>query len=270
MMFERVNLRIFVRVALLLTLLAFAACTKEKPDAPEPEQPSVELPPWNKENTATIYVVSQLEDAALPLSPLEYKELGELLASKGFHAAFLDRCDVEHTNPDIINGGVICAFAARRELAYALRRCDAVRYEGMAVLVDSVALQAQSLLGKGLRLTSVPATINSKLPLPLSVLFLQNDAQVKVLATSLSTIYAAKQVIVGTVPQGLYAALEEEVKRYGANLRLERIEEEGVSTSNSLFLLMPKFWVLRECTVEKFGSHGVPVYCLQVEANVFY
>lgn len=250
-------------------LISLSSCGKNNgndPLPPEPEKPKPQIPAWDKSKTATIYFISKLDDNALTSNESDYRKLGDYLSKKTFHAAFINRSDVHINNR--FNAGAICAFAATKACAFALQAYNGNVAQGTSILVDSIVSQTEMNLSDKLSIKNIPAKINQSLDMPLSHLHIADATQIAALSQALDNIYTNKQLIIGTINASLYTTLESTIKNSGKKFRLEKVKTE-TSTPNNLFILSPHYWLLRETTLEKVGEN-IPVYCLQIETNVFY
>ncbi|MDO5664329.1 MAG: hypothetical protein Q4G63_03605 [Bacteroidia bacterium] len=266
----KTNNLFFAIIFLLLSLpIYLSSCGKgnePEPTPPKPEKPEPKIPAWDKSKTATIYIAAKLQNQPIATTENEFKELGDYLAKKTFHAALINSVNINVNENMPINGGAITAFASRKSFAYALHTFSENAAKGTVILTDSIVAQNETVFSESLKIKIVPAKITSLLDLPLATLFLENQEQIEAFKGKLSEIYTAKYIIIGFISSSLYSSLEAAVKNSNQKLYLEKVKT--IDSPNSIFILSPTYWLLRETIAEKTGN--IPVYCLQIETNVFY
>lgn len=256
-------------VSLLLISVCFS-CGKssgnEPTPSPKPENPNPQTPAWDKSKTATVYVASKLEDDAIAKTEAEYQALGSYLSKKTFHAAIIDRSDINLSEATALNGGALCAFSTTKVPAFAINTYKGETVQGSSILLDSIVSQTESIFSNKLRMKVVPAKINNALGFPLATMRIQSQEQIDAIVPKTADLYTEKLLIIGTITTSLYNSLENVVKNSGQRLRLEKIKTTQTH-SYTLFILSPHYWLLRQTTQETAGN--IPVYCLEIETNVF-
>lgn len=262
---------LLIFVSTLFAILICFSCGKNsgnEPTPPEPEKPKPQIPAWDKSKTATVYFVSKLQNTAIASTENTYKKIGDYLAKKKYHAALIHRTDIDTHDANRINGGAICAFATTKALAYAAHGYAGNTLRGTSILLDSIVAQGENVFAKTLRMKNVPTKINSDLDLPLTTMHIENQSELDAFSSDLSNLYARKLLIIATISSSIYDKLETSVKNSGQKFRLEKVKTTG-TTPYTLFILSPKYWLLRETTSENIAE-TISAYCLQIETNVFY
>lgn len=257
--------------SVLFAILICFSCEKNSGNEPtpsEPQKPNPQIPAWNKSKTATVYFVSKLQNTVVASTEDVYKKIGDYLAKKTFHAALIDRTDIDTHDVNRINGGAICAFATTKVLAYATHGYTENMLRGTSILLDSIVAQGENIFAETLRMKNIPARINSALDLPLTTMHIENQSELDAFSSDLANLYARKLLIIATISSSIYDKLETSVKKSGQKFRLEKVKTTSTNPY-TLFILSPHYWLLRETTSENIVE-TIPAYCLQIETNVFY
>lgn len=249
--------KINILILLAISLAIFISCGKE-------DNPSPDLPEWEKNNTVSIQFYSRLSNEKL-FSTTDYSAVISRIRSKSNHVAVLHRADAVYGTSEILNPMVTIAAETVKIPLFAWNRYSVARAEGSGILIGQTITKAENTsINDGCSYFSVPIMANGTINMNFTTISFENENQLTAGFATIKEKLDEKTILIGVSAKTLRSKLESEFS--GGNYRFETIECSGGKATQLLFVVTTQKWLVREHAEVPIGSDGIFCFDLKIEA----
>jgi len=246
-------------ILLAISFWAFVSCGKK-------DDPSPELPEGEKDNTVSIQFYSRFSNEKL-FNTGDYSAVISRIRANQNHVAVLHRVDAVYNLSEIQNPMVSIAAETVKIALFAWNRYSGTRVEGSGILIGhTVAEMKNTPISDGCSYFTIPVTIvtaNGSINMTFASISFENENQ---LTTGVATIKEKlddKTVLVGVAAKTLQNKLKSEFPE--GNYKFEVIESVEGKTTQFIFVVTTRQWVVREYKEVTVGSDGISCFDLKIE-----
>lgn len=242
-----------------LTALFLISCEKES-------DPVDELPEWNRNRTTTVQVVSTFTNAPIltgGVAGADFTAISNRIRSGTQSVTLLHRADAT-MGSGAYNPAISMGAKSLRVPLFALSRFSGQKAEGTGVLINhSYARSEITQVADGCSFLKVDTRANAAIPMTFATVSFDSQSQLEAGAAAIRNNMTDATVVAGLVKKDLIDQLK--AKFPDATYRFSNAELKGGQSTQMIFVVSSKKWVLRDFSESQVGS-GTTVVDLQIEA----
>ena len=242
----------------LMTLFNYS-CEKES-------DPVYELPEWNRNRTTTVQVVSTFTNTPILLggvSAADFTDISNRIRSGTQSVTLLHRADAT-MGSGAYNPAISMGAKSLRVPLFALHRFSGQKVEGTGVLINHSYVRSEiTMVADGCSFLKVDTRANAFIPMTFATVSFDSQSHLEAGAAAIRNNMTDATVVAGLVKKDLSDQLK--AKFSDATYRFSTAEIKGAQSTQVIFVVSSKKWVLRDFSENMAGS-GTTVVNLQIEA----